>query len=368
MDRVGLYIHIPFCERKCFYCDFYSGKYSDEVKEKYVEELIAEIKAVGERAKNKKLKTVYIGGGTPSSLPPELIEKIAFAVYENFDNDIREFTIEVNPNSNADFGKYKEIGINRVSVGVQTLDDALLRKIGRLHNSAEALRCLDEANKYFDNVSVDLMIGLTENQNVKKDLSVISDRVKHLSAYMLKVEDGTPLQKLILNKSVSVATENAIIKQYDEVAETCKEKGFIRYEVSNFARSGYESKHNSSYWNMTDYYGVGAAAHSYVDGARYYNSADIDAYINGLHSGNGSQIIERVYSVAEDKEEYVMLALRTCNGLNLDDYRKRYDEDFIVAYATKLDKIKNYIDISNGYVRIKEKYILVQNSVISELI
>lgn len=368
MEPVGLYIHIPFCERKCLYCDFYSGKYSDEVKEKYVEELISEMKSVGERAKNKKLKTVYIGGGTPSSLPPELIEKIASAVYESFDNDIREFTIEVNPNSNADFGKYKEIGINRVSVGVQTLDNELLKKIGRLHNSAEALRCLDEAGKYFDNVSADLIIGLSENQDVKKDLSAILDRVKHLSAYMLKVEDGTPLQKLILNKSVSVATENAVIKQYEEVVETCKDKGFIRYEVSNFARSGYESKHNSSYWNMTDYYGVGAAAHSYVDGARYYNSANIDAYINGLHRGNGSQITEREYSVADDKEEYVMLALRTCKGLSLKDYHDRYNEDFLVAYATKIDKIKNYIDIENGCVRIKERYILVQNSIISELI
>ncbi len=368
MKPVGLYIHIPFCERKCLYCDFYSGKYSDDIKKKYVEELISEIKSVGERSKNKKLKTVYIGGGTPSSLPPELIEKIAFAVYKSFDNDIREFTIEVNPNSNADFGKYKEIGINRVSVGVQTLDDELLRKIGRLHNSAEALRCLDEANKYFDNVSADLIIGLTENQDVKKDLSIILDRVKHLSAYMLKVEDGMPLQKLILNKSVSVATENEVIRQYEEVIETCKEKEFIRYEVSNFARSGYESKHNSSYWNMTDYYGVGASAHSYVDGARYYNSANIDAYINGLHSGNGSQITEREYSLADDKEEYVMLALRTCKGLNLKDYCNRYNEDFLVAYATKLNKIKNYINIENGYVMIDEKYILVQNSIISELI
>lgn len=368
MDSVGLYIHIPFCEKKCLYCDFYSGKYSDEVKEKYVNELISEIKSVGERAKNKKLKTAYIGGGTPSSLPPELIEKIASAVYESFDNDIREFTIEVNPNSNADFGKYKEIGINRVSVGVQTLDDALLKKIGRLHDSAEALRCLDEAGKYFDNVSTDLIIGLSENQDVKRDLSLILDRVKHLSAYMLKVEEGTPLQKLILDKTVSVATENTVIKQYEEVVQTCEDKGLMRYEVSNFARSGYESKHNSSYWNMTDYYGVGVAAHSYVDGSRYYNSANIDEYINGLHSGNSSQITEREYSVTDDKEEYVMLALRTCKGLSLKNYRNRYNEDFIVAYATNLNRIKNYIYIGNGYVRIKEKYILVQNSIISELI
>lgn len=368
MKSVGLYIHIPFCERKCLYCDFYSGKYSDEIKEKYVNELISEIKSVGGRAKNKELKTVYIGGGTPSSLKPELIEKIASAVYESFDDDIREFTIEVNPNSNADFGKYKEIGINRVSVGVQTLDDELLKKIGRLHNSAEALRCLDKAGKYFDNVSADLLVGLTENQDVKKDLSLISDKVKHISAYMLKVEDGTPLQKLILDKKVSVATENSVIRQYEEVVQTCKDKGFMRYEVSNFARSGYESKHNSAYWNMTDYYGVGAAAHSYADGVRFYNSANIDAYINGLHSGNGSQITEREYSLADDKEEYVMLALRTCKGLNLKAYRDRYKEDFIVAYATKLDNIKNYIDIENDCVRIKEKYILVQNSIISELI
>ena len=119
---------------------------------------------------------------------------------------------------------------------------------------------------------------------------------------------------------------------------------------------------------MTDYYGVGVAAHSYIDGARYYNSANIDAYVNGFHSGNGSQITEREYSVADDKEEYVMLALRTCKGLNLKDYYDRYKEDYFVTYATKLNKIKNYIDIENGYVRIKEKYILVQNSIISELI
>ncbi|MGN1042493.1 MAG: radical SAM family heme chaperone HemW [Christensenellales bacterium] len=365
--KAGLYIHIPFCESKCYYCDFCSGNFSEEIRGKYVRELISEIKATGKNSE-KVLKTIYIGGGTPSVLTARQLSSVIEAVYSSFKCDVEEFTIETNPNLFADFADYKKMGVNRLSVGVQTLDDVLLKKIGRRHDSAQAVFCLENAGKYFDNVSADIMLGLDENQDVKKDLQAIIPLVKHLSTYMLKVENGTKLKKMIADKTVSVATENATISQYETVQEKCNEAGFNRYEISNFALSGYESRHNSSYWDMTDYYGVGVSAHSYVDGERYYNGNGVIDYIKGKHSGNGYKIIERKFSVEDEKEEYIMLSLRTVRGLDLLDYKKRFNEDFSVAYATKLSKLNDYLSFSDDRISIKEEYFLVQNSVISELI
>lgn len=368
MKKTGLYVHVPFCVRKCLYCDFFSANYGEGIKEKYIKELSNELCALGNKATDREITTVYIGGGTPSCLSVKHIETIVETIKNNFNTNIKEFTIEINPNSHAPFGEYRAMGINRVSIGIQSLDDDLLKRIGRLHNAREAVECLDEANKFFDNISADIMIGLSEEQDVEKDLNIILPNVKHLSSYMLKIEDGTPLKKLVQSKKVAVATEEATVKQYNKMYEVCERKGFLRYEVSNFALSGYASQHNSGYWKLDDYYGVGPSAHSYIDGVRYYNEANIDAYLQGKHSGNNLQVPERNYSVLDEKEEYIMLALRTDRGLAIKEFEERFFEGFLQVYADKIDKIKQYLDIDDSFVKIKKEYVLVQNSIIAELI
>jgi len=368
MQSVALYVHIPFCQNKCLYCDFYSGKFNDDIKAAYVSELCKEIESAGKNSIGKILRTVYFGGGTPTVLSLRQIEKLVSSIYNSFHSDIIEFTIETNPNIEVDFSALRNFGINRLSVGVQSTDDALLKKIGRLHTAEQAIRCLDSAARYFDNISADLMLGLDEKQDVKKDLNLLLNRITHLSAYMLKVEKNTPLENLIKNGKVAIATDNQTVEQYSALYEHCCKAGFKRYEVSNFALEGYESKHNSSYWNLTEYYGVGTSAHSYINGRRYFNKSDVSQYIEGEHSGNGKQIIEREYSLDTEKEEYIMLSLRTEKGLNLTDYRKRFNENYSVAYATNIQNMINYIEVNNDRIAIKKEYVLVQNSIIFELI
>lgn len=368
MKDIGIYIHIPFCERKCVYCDFYSVVPDDDVKELYVNELITEIKRNGGKHYDKRVKTLYLGGGTPSLLTPSQTERILNAVRKYFLCDLQEATIEVNPNSSGKLREYAEMGINRLSVGVQSTDDRILKKLGRLHNSAQAIECLDRANEYFDNINADIMLGVDKEQNVKADLELILPKITHLSSYMLKVENKTPLKSLIRDKKIEIADEDRTVDMYEELYKICMDNGFYRYEVSNFSRLGMESKHNSAYWRMTDYLGFGASAHSYADGVRYFNTSDLKAYLNGEHSGYGEFIYERRYSLQEEKAEFIMLALRTANGLDIEEYNRRYNADFFAETGDAVKELGDFLTFKRGRLSIRPEFLLVQNSVIFELI
>ncbi len=368
MKDVGVYIHIPFCERKCLYCDFYSVVPDEDTVEAYVNELTSEIKKNGGKHYDKRVKTVYLGGGTPSILKAEQIARILNAIGKYYQCDVVETTIEVNPNSSAHLREYAAMGINRLSVGVQSTDDAILRKLGRLHDAQQAIDCLDRANEYFDNISADLILGVDKEQDIKADLEKILPKITHLSSYMLKVENSTPLKKLIRDKKIEVADDDCTVDMYDELYGICTENGFYRYEVSNFARLGMESKHNSSYWKMSDYLGFGASAHSYVDGVRYFNSSDVNAYINGEHSGNGEWVYERRYSPTEEKAEFIMLALRTANGLDIEEYNRRFHSDFMREFGGAVKNMSDFLIVRRGRISIRPEYLLVQNSIIFELI
>lgn len=359
---------MPFCQQKCYYCDFFSGKFNDDIKNQYVDALIAEIKAVGEKSQGKMIDTIYFGGGTPTFLDELQIEKIVSTIYKSFHIDLKEFTVETNPNIESNFELFKSFGINRISIGVQSLDDALLKKIGRTHTAEQAKECIIKAKKYFENVSADLILGIDDNQNVVDDLDFILKHATHISTYILTVADKTPLKAMLKNKTVAIATENNVIKQYETVYDTCKKFGFDRYEVSNFALPGFESKHNRSYWDLTDYYGFGPAAYSYADGVRYYNMPNLKRYLSGENSGTGKQIIERGKSIEEDKNEFVMLSLRTDSGLNLADYYRYFHEDFLQKYKESVLRMSEFLDISSEAIRIKKEFFLVQNSIISEII
>lgn len=365
---IGIYTHIPFCENKCKYCNFFSKAASESLIDSYTAELQNEIIRISEKAKGTLVKTIYFGGGTPSLLPLKNIENILNAVYKNFNVDPLEVTIEINPNSAGNIPEYSKLGINRLSIGVQSTDDVYLQKIGRLHTHADSIKALENARKFFSNVSADLIIGIDNKQNVADELNKIADYVTHISAYMLSVEKGTPLYSEIATKSVSVATENSVVEQYYKLLDLAREKGFYRYETSNFAKLGCESKHNSSYWNLTPYVGLGAGAHSYFEGRRYYNEPDIREYIAGHHSGNGEERLERGVDVEADKYEYIMLSLRTVSGINLIDYRNKFKKDFLKEYASKLNIAKKYLRIDKNSVSILPQYFLLQNTVIGMIL
>lgn len=368
MKDIGIYIHIPFCERKCAYCNFYSLPYDESTLAAYVNELLTEIKKTAGRHLDKRVRTVYFGGGTPGLLSYAQVESILDAVIKYYRTELVETTIEINPNSAERIREYAKAGFKRLSVGVQSLNDNILRKLGRLHNAEDAMDCLDKANYYFDNISADLIIGADGRQDIANELALILPRTTHLSCYMLKVEDETPLQSIISAGKATVATDDEVVTQYEKLYRICTERGFYRYEVSNFAKLGSESKHNSSYWKMNDYLGFGASAHSYADGERYLNVSDLKQYIGGCHSGNNRQIVERKYTLNDEKVEFVMLALRTTGGLSVPEFNARFNGDFFNEYGKRVNKMSGYLTITPKRVSIRPQYFLVQNSIIFELL
>lgn len=360
MKSAGLYIHIPFCLSKCAYCDFYSVA-EPQYFSAYKTELIKEITAVA-KSFDGVLDTVYFGGGTPSSFPLQYLSEISQSVYKNFQCKIKEFTIEVNPCTSSEIQHYKDFGADRISLGVQSLDDNILRLIGRRHDRAGALNALERATKHFDKLSADLILGICEQQTPADDINVLKDYVKHISAYMLKLEKGTPLAKMAATGEYKPASEDKAADQYDQAYAELIKHGLKRYEISNFACEGYESKHNLKYWHMEDYIGVGAAAHSFVNGVRYNNPPSLKQYLEGMHSGNGRQIREPVDALLET----VMLGLRLEKGLEINEINQKFSIDFKKLYAEQLAKLSPYLNIYEDSISIKPQYMLLQNSIAVE--
>ncbi len=368
MIESGLYLHIPFCEKRCNYCNFFSSVKNDEIKSKYVDELCAEIEKISKKYGEVKLNTIYFGGGTPSLLSLHEFDKIFSSINKSFYLNKPEITVEINPNSAENISFYPSFGINRLSVGIQSSSDKYLKILGRLHDSITGKKTLEKAANIFDNVSGDIIIGIDDNQSVKDEFEYIYPYVKHFSCYMLTIEENTRLAELIKNKSVSVATENAVVRQYEEMTALAESRGFTRYETSNFALPTFESKHNCSYWNLTAYIGVGAGAYSYFDGRRYFNKSDLRSYLEGVHSGNGGEIIEREKSVSDDKEEFVMLSLRTKNGVIFNEYKKKFGTDFFSDYEKGIKKSEEYLSVDSDKICILPKYFAVQNSIICSVL
>lgn len=367
-NRVGIYVHIPFCKSRCSYCDFHSGIGNSEIIEKYVNEVCNEIFSLGKIYSGKVIDTVYFGGGTPGVLSALQAAKILDAIAQSFICRFTEKTIEINPNNYKKIAAYADMGFDRISIGIQSTDDNILQKIKRSHTAEQGIRALETANKYFKNISCDLMLGIDDNQDINKDLALLLPLISHLSAYILKVEEGTLLHRQIAAKTITIASEAEVIKQYFEMYNTAKERGFMPYEISNFSLLGAESKHNQKYWDMSEYLGVGASAHSLMDGRRFYNIGDTNRYILGEYRGNDREILEREYSIEDEKIETLMLALRTTAGLNIKEFNKRFNCNFLEDYAPKIRPIEGAIKINKGRFFIKSEYLLVMNTIISSLL
>ncbi len=357
---LGVYIHIPFCQQKCAYCAFASFVTDEKERERYIKKLIFDINnfhLLYPQKRYRKIDTIYIGGGTPSLLSIKQLEKIIQAVKENFNlAEDYEFTIECNPNS-IDEEKlkfYKQCGINRLSIGVQSLDDDQLKFAGRLHNGDCAMKAIEMAGKYFDNISCDVLIGLlgmNKDKYIMQIEKLISNGVKHISAYMLQIEKGTLIEKIVKEKRVTLPLDEDCIEVYDRTAKFLAENAFYQYEVSNFAINGYESKHNLKYWTGEEYVGFGLSAHSYLGGKRISCADRLDLYYKD--EGEFSEEL----SNKELIEEHIMLGLRCKIGINknyllekgYDITKNSYLQDFIEKEIIITQKDDNILKLNPQY-------------------
>lgn len=350
-----IYIHLPFCKAKCKYCDFnsYAGA-DDATMFSYLAALRREIGFAGEQFGKAEIETVYIGGGTPSMLDAAKISGIVSALDKAFDlSKMKEFTIECNPESLTEekLIAYRQAGINRISLGVQSLSDRNLKNIGRLHDAKSAIDKALMAAEHFDNVSCDVIIGLPydSEKSVIDELDVLAPIVKHISVYQLTLEKNTPLYERVSEGLTILPDDDEVADMQVAAIDTLRRNGFERYEVSNFARKGYESKHNMGYWTGEEYLGIGAGAHSFIkteDGAkqlanaiRFASPKDINAYIAGINCSDAFMNVPRmemnVLTADDLRYERVMLGLRTKRGVErelidgkiTDDIRKFFVSD-----------------------------------------
>ncbi len=373
---MGLYIHIPFCDKKCDYCDFVSYSMNRKAQQDFLAALFAEIDSYKMEFSDKIFDTIFIGGGTPSIVYEGFIASLARKVFSSFKFAPKtEFTIEVNPSSftKEKFFEYVESGVNRISVGVQCLDAKLLRKHGRVQsvdNIRETFELLRDAR--FQNVNSDVMIGLP-GQSTRSILQTVkylaNNNVKHISIYSLQIEKHTMLYNKLRKGHISPIKDKKIVAIYKKLYKYLKEEGFVRYELSNYAKPTFESRHNQKYWDGTNYLGLGVSAHSYMDGYRYYNTKRLDTYIDNLQHGKSAVYSKEYVSIEEKRTERLMLSLRTMQGLDLKKFEEEFEENLRVTKFQQIKKLRELgmVEIVDGYLRITENYFYVSNSIILEL-
>ena len=348
--RWGLYVHLPFCRQKCFYCDFPSYAGQEGRMAVYVEALLGELAREGAplRAAWGPPRTVYLGGGTPTALPPALMERLLAGLREFLAAapDALEFTCECNPGTvdAAYLSLLRAGGVNRLSLGVQTFDDALLRRIGRIHTAAQARAAVRQARAAgFRNLSLDLMYGLPGQTLAGLEMSVrqaLALAPQHISIYGLQVEEGTPFARAQAAGRLALPSDEESEAMYDYMTAALPAAGYARYEISNFARPGFESRHNLGYWQAVPYLGVGAAAHSYLDGQRYENPRGIEEYLAALRESGRARREEEPLTRATSMEEFAFLALRTARGIDRARFAARFGCELASVYADAIARMR----------------------------
>lgn len=348
--RWGLYVHLPFCRQKCFYCDFPSYAGQEGRMAVYVEALLGELAREGAplRAAWGPPRTVYLGGGTPTALPPALMERLLAGLREFLAAapDALEFTCECNPGTvdAAYLSLLRAGGVNRLSLGVQTFDDALLRRIGRIHTAAQARAAVRQARAAgFQNISLDLIYGLPGQTLAGLEMSVqqaFALAPQHISIYGLQVEEGTAFARAQAAGRLALPSDEESEAMYDYMTTALPVAGYARYEISNFARPGFESRHNLGYWQDVPYLGVGAAAHSYLDGQRYENPRGIEEYLAALRESGRARREEEPLTRATSMEEFAFLALRTARGIDRARFAARFGCELASVYADAIARMR----------------------------
>ena len=378
MEELGIYIHIPFCKQKCFYCDFCSFANKNEMQEKYVETVINEIKNITHKEKYT-VTTIYLGGGTPSILNPNYIKNILQEIKSSFEIlDDAEITIEINPGTvnEEKLKRYKEYGINRLSIGLQSANDKILKNIGRIHDYKQFEETFFYARKCgFKNINVDLMIGLPTQaiEDVKQTLEkIIQKKPEHISVYSLIIEEGTIIEKLINENKLQLPDEETERIMYWTVVNELKENEYNQYEISNFSKKTYESKHNTNCWKQKQYIGLGTSAHSYLNKKRYSNTNNIEEYIKNIQENNISKNITIHEEQTEEStmNEYMLLGLRMIQGININEFKQKFKIDPTIKYKEILEKLQkeNLIQITETSIKLTKQGIDLGNIVWEEFI
>ena len=353
------YIHIPFCKSKCKYCSFVSFN-RPELITGYI---FALLKDISDNYKGEELKTLYFGGGTPSLIPIELLKKVIskFKLIEN-----AEVTLELNPDDATQeyLDGLKQIGINRLSIGSQTFDDEILKLIGRRHNSAQIIEAVNLAKKVgFENISVDLIYGLPTQtlEKLSSDLEKFLELgIQHISTYGLKIEAESFWGK----NPPNVPDDDIQADMYELINQKLEQNGFFRYEVSNFAQKGFESRHNLNYWDNNEYYGFGVAAHGYLDGARYSNFTTLEEYLEKPSTHE----IGHILSEEEKLEEEIFLGFRKTEGIDCERIKEKFNIDFETKYADILSQYSDFIERTEKGFALNLKGVLVSNVILAEFV
>ncbi len=362
-NKKGLYIHIPFCARKCAYCDFtsYEGKFS--LADDYCDKIIDEIKSHSKY----DVDTVYFGGGTPSSVESKVIARILECAHSHFDIDeYAEVTIEVNPASVTeekllDYGK---AGINRISMGAQSFNDDELKMLGRLHSADDIYSTYNLIRKCgFKNVSLDLMFGLPEQTLQKLAHSIdcmLSLKPEHISCYGLKIEEGTPFYNKMQSGEISALDDDNFADLYEYVCARLTDAGYVQYEISNFCLPGKFSRHNSRYWRCYEYVGVGAGASSYIDNVRSKNTNDLLNYKNE---------VEEVLTTEDKMSEFVIFGLRmTDEGISINEFKNRFGKDIYDVFGKSLSKHERFITHDGDVLKLKRNAYYISNAILTDFI
>ena len=358
LKNTAIYIHIPFCDHKCIYCDFYSLISYDNVSE-YLNSLKKEILYYSKLfGKDRIIDTIFFGGGTPSFMTAEYISEIINTINKNFHLSKNiEITLETNPGtvSSSKLKDFLDIGVNRISVGIQSFDEKELKFLTRIHDKKTAIETVNNAEKVgFSNISIDLIFSLP-NQSKKTWISnlntAVSLPINHISAYSLILERGTILNKMVLDGKVKMNSENHDADLYNYTIDFLEKKNFAQYEVSNFAKKGFECIHNKYYWGYKDYLSFGTSAHSFVDGVRWWNYSSLKMYIDQIDVNGNAKRGEEKIEYSQMIDEYIMLSLRS-GGLKLNELKEKFSVNW---YIKRKDRIDSFVD---------EKFLLQENNLI----
>lgn len=381
MKELGIYIHIPFCKQKCYYCDFVSYANKKEKIGEYIECLIKEIEIEANKYKNQEYKvtTIYIGGGTPSRIDASYIEMILKKIEESYKlSEYPEVTIEINPGTinEEKMKKYKEIGINRISIGLQTTKNNLLKQIGRIHTYEEFLDCYKLAEKMnFKNINVDLMLGLPNQtlEDLKDSLDkIIKLKPNHISLYSLILEEDTKLEEMVNKNEVKLPNEDIERNMYWNTKKILEKNGYIHYEISNFAKKGFESKHNMNCWYQKEYLGFGVAAHSYINKERHCNTNSIEEYIKNVKSNNliNNRTICEIQNKNDEEKEYMLLGLRKIDGIDIQEFKNKFVDNPIYVFYKELEKLSSegLLEIDLNKIKLTKKGLDFANLVWEEFV
>lgn len=368
MKELGIYVHIPFCKQKCYYCDFISYANKEEKTKEYVKCIQKEIEIESKKYSKDEyeITTIYLGGGTPSYISALYIENIINVIKLNYNvKDNAEITIEINPGTvnEEKILIYEKIGINRVSIGLQTTNDKLLKQIGRIHTYEEFLNCYKLVSKSkINNINVDLMLALPNQtiEDLEESLQkVINLKPNHISLYSLILEEGTKLEKMVSEDIVKLPEEDMEREMYWKTKRILEKNGYNHYEISNFAKEGCKSKHNMNCWSQKEYLGFGVAAHSYVNRKRYCNTNNIEEYVSNIKKGKieNNRTVCEIQNKIDEQKEFMMLGLRKIDGIDIQEFKNKFVENPIYVFHKELEKLVNedLVEIDLDKIKLTNK-------------